>query len=868
MSDHTDPYRLPRSVMPSRYDLMLRPDLQAATFTGSVIIALEVLEATDAIWLNAAELDVISTALEDGDGNHVYSPEAEVMADRERLRLGFGASLPPGGYRLKLGFEGILNDKLRGFYRSVFRDDDGNEHVIATTQFESTDARRAFPCFDEPDFKAVFGVTLIVPDDLYAVSNAPIVCETPAGNGKRRVSFDDTIKMSTYLVAFVVGPFEATEAVDVDDVPLRVVHPVGKGHLTEFALKVGAFALRHFAAYYDIAYPGRKLDLVAIPDFAFGAMENFGCVTFREVLLLLDPQQATQAERVRVADVIAHEIAHMWFGDLVTMRWWHGIWLNEAFATFMGTMAVDAFDAQWQRWVQFSLERSKAFDVDSLHNTRSIEYPVQSPQDADGMFDILTYVKGCSLLVMLQQHLDPTSFRDGIRHYLRRHQYGNTETNDLWDAIEEVTGAPARRVMDSWIFKRGFPLLSVDGDAAGKLILTQQRFRFTPLSKGDDSAWSVPVTLRYEHDGQVSQRRVLLESASLEIDLRHPVDWLVVNASGHGFYRVRYAPHLLQRLRLIMRQQLSPVERYALADDSWASVLSGAVSAADFLALAQEFRDEDDLDMWNLLCECLEELGRILDGEAEARYQSVLRGLYAPTLERLGWTPNADDSARSLALRGLIIRSLAVAAGDVGVQEQCRDLHASYLLDSSSVEPNVAAAAAAAVACRGTDDDYSAFVERSKNGATPQEVRRYQMLLASFPGMDHMAETLRMCLDGTVRTQDAPYLVAECLRNRRRGEQAWRFVRDNWETMLEEYPDNAIVRMLDGVKSLSLPAVAADVTAFFDSHAVPQGELTLRQHLERLQVNVALREREAERFGAALKELSGDHQICVNSGVR
>ncbi len=849
---HLDPYHLSRSVIPSRYDLTLQPDLQQATFTGSVIIALEVIDPTDTIWLNAADLEIISTSLEDNDGNHVCSPETELLADQERLRLRLGAPLPPGGYRLMLGFEGILNDKLRGFYRSVFKDDDGNEHVIATTQFESTDARRAFPCFDEPDFKAVFGVTLIVPDDLYAVSNAPIISETPAGNGWRLVSFEDTMRMSTYLVAFIVGPFEATAAVDVDGVPLRVVHPIGKGHLTAFALEVGAFALRHFASYYDIPYPGQKLDLVAIPDFAFGAMENLGCVTFREVLLLLDPQQATQPERVRAADVIAHEIAHMWFGDLVTMRWWNGIWLNEAFATFMGTMAVDAFAAQWQRWVQFSLERSAAFDVDSLHHTRPIEYPVQSPRDADGMFDLLTYEKGGSVLRMLEQHLDATPFRDGIRHYLKKHQYGNTETNDLWDAIEEVTGEPARRVMDSWIFQRGFPLLSATRDGTGKLILAQQRFCFTPLSNGDDSLWSIPVTLRYGHDGQAAERRELLESASLTIDFAHPVDWVVVNAGGHGFYRVRYAPDLLQQLTPIMLQQLTAIERYTLVDDTWASVLSGNTTAADFLALAQGLRDEDDLDVWTLLGGCLEQLGRLLDGEAESRYQAVLRDLYTPTLKRLGWTPQPDDTSRALELRGLIIRSLAVAADDAAVQAQCHDLHARYLQDGSSVEPNVAAAAATAVACCGSDDDYGVFVERFKTGATPQEARRYQNLLASFPGTDQMSTTLDMSLDGTVRTQDAPYLVAQCLRNRRCGEQAWRFVCDNWEAMLEAYPDNAIVRMLDGVKTLSRPDVAAGVAAFFDSHAVPQGELTLRQHLERLQVNVALRAREAKRLGAAL----------------
>lgn len=452
---------------------------------------------------------------------------------------------------------------------------------------------------------------------------------------------------------------------------------------------------------------------------------------------------------------------------------------------------------------------------------------------------------------MLEQHLDETPFRDGIRHYLKTHQYGNTETSDLWDAIEQVTGEPARRVMDSWIFQRGFPLLSVAGDGAGKLTLTQQRFCFTPLSNGDDSVWSIPVTLRYGHGEHVSERRELLESASMEIDFGHPVDWVVVNAGGHGFYRVRYALDLLQQLRPVILRQLTAIERYTLVDDTWASVLAGNTTAADFLALAQGLRDEDDLDVWSLLCGCLEQLGRLLDGEAEARYQAVLRALYTPALERLGWAPKPDDTSRVLELRGLLIRSLAVAANDADAQAQCRELHDRYLLDSS-VEPNVAAAAAVAVACCGNEDDYDVFVERFKSGATPQEVRRYQSLLASFPGAEQMATTLGMSLDGTVRTQDAPYLAAQCLRNRRCGEQAWRFVRDNWEAMLETYPNNAIVRMLDGVKALSVPDVAADVAAFFDSHEVPQGDLTLRQHLERLQVNVALREREAERLGAVL----------------
>lgn len=744
MAQHPDPYRLPRAVRPSRYDIELVPDLEKATFTGSGSIEVDVVEPVETIWLNAAELDMHTVEIEDAAGQRTALTNIAYEADTERLQLGLDRTATQGVYRLHLTFSGILNDKLYGFYRSVFQDEDGHEHVIATTQFETTDARRAFPCFDESEFKAVFGVTLIVPEDQFAVSNAPTIDEQRLSDGRRKLVFADTMKMSTYLVAFYIGPFEATEPVDVDGVPLRIVHPVGKGHLTDYALEVGAFSLRHFTEYYGIPYPDQKLDLVAIPDFAFGAMENVGCVTFREVLLLIDRQQATQPELMRAADVIAHEIAHMWFGDLVTMRWWNGIWLNEAFATFMATMAANAFNANWQRWVQFSLERSAAFEVDSLERTRPIEYPVNSPQEANGMFDLLTYEKGGAVLRMLEQYMGEAAFGDGVRHYLNTHQYSNTETNDLWDAIEEVTEEPARRIMDSWIFQRGFPLISVDTGSAGQVTTQQQRFCFTPL-EADTTLWPVPVGLRYGRGGDVSEQRALLET---------------------------------------------------------------------------------DLDVWSVLTSCLSQLDRLLDGEARQRYQAVLRELYGPTLHRLGWKPRPDDASHTLELRGLLIRSLAVAGQDHDALTACHALHANYLADRASVESNIAAAVATAVAAAGSQQDYRVFVDRFKHAGTPQEERRYQSLLAAFPGVEEMAATLEMTLNGEVRTQDAPYLIAQCMRNREQGVQAWRFVADHWDRMLEAYPNNAIVRMLDGIKSLSEPDVAAEIEAFFQSHQVPQGDLT------------------------------------------
>ncbi|HEU4356814.1 MAG TPA: M1 family metallopeptidase, partial [Actinomycetota bacterium] len=440
-------YRLPRGAVPNRYDIVLEPDLEAATFAGSEDVALDVREPLDELILNAADLAIDAGWAVPSDGERVEIVEIRLDEETERATLRLDRRLDPGAWTLHLGFRGTLNDRMRGFYRSTYTDEEGVQRAIATTQFESTDARRAFPCWDEPDLKAVFGVTLVVPDDLLAISNEVEVEREALGDGRVRVRFADTMPMSTYLAAFVVGPLEATDPVDVDGIPLRIVHVPGKGGLTGFALESGAYALRFFADYYGIAYPGGKLDMVALPDFAQGAMENLGCITYREVALLADAERATQPELQGIADTVAHEIAHMWFGDLVTMRWWNGIWLNEAFATFMELVCVDAFRPEWDRWALHARSRSVAFDIDALGATRPIEYPVHSPNDANGMFDTLTYIKGASVLRMLEQYLTPEGFREGIRRYLVRHTHGNTETSDLWDALEEATGEPVRAIM-------------------------------------------------------------------------------------------------------------------------------------------------------------------------------------------------------------------------------------------------------------------------------------------------------------------------------------------------------------------------------------------------------------------------------------
>jgi puromycin-sensitive aminopeptidase len=662
--------------------------------------------------------------------------------------------------------------------------------------------------------------------------------------------------MSTSLVAFVVGPLELTAPVDVDGIPLRVAYPPGKQHLTDYAVEVGSFALRFFTDYYGIAYPGDKVDLVAIPDFAFGAMENLGCITFREIALLVDPERATQQELQRVADVINHELAHMWFGDLVTMKWWNGIWLNEAFATFMEMTCTHAFRPEWERWVDFGLTRTGAFDTDALTSTRPVEFEVVSPDDAEGMFDVLTYEKGAAVLRMLEQFLGAEPMRDGIRHYLATHAYGNTETTDLWDAIEDVTGQPVRRVMDSWIFQGGHPVVSAELTGDGSVLrLTQERVRFEGGDEPDEGAklgdrWGVPLIVAYGSNGSQHIEKVLFEGTDESVQLGFAPEWVLLNAGGHGFYRARYHQKLLNAL-VARAGELSDLERYSLVDDTFTSVLTGTTTAAEFVDFARGFVDETDLSVWQRLAGGLRAVGRVLDGEALDRYRATIRALAGPALRRMGYTPGADEDGRTRELRATLFELVGVLGEDTDVRARARAIHDSYLADASSVDRALVGAALAVVAKFGGPDEFDVVLSRHRKAPTPQEEMRYLYALARFRDDACFDRMLDLSIS-EVRSQNAPYLLRAALTNRTHGSIAWEFVRRNWATILSRFPDNSIPRMLDGITALTSPEIAQDVQAFFAEHDVPQGRQTLEQHLERLRVNVALREREAERLAAAL----------------
>ena len=863
MTDHPiadDPYRLPRHVVPTRYELHLEPDLLARTFSGQETITLQVTRDTSEIVLNAAELDIF-TALINGPAGVQQKGHITLQPERERCTIRFSIPLVPGTWRLALTFKGTLNDKLRGFYRSTYTDAEGVKQTMAATQFEATDARRAFPCWDEPDFKAVFAVTLAVDPGLTPLSNSAVRSEEIKG-GKKVVTFADTMTMSTYLVAFIVGRLEGTKPVLVGTTPIRIWTVPGKQHLASFGLDIAAYSLSFFSTYYGIPYPGEKLDLIAIPDFASGAMENFGAITFRETALLVDPQRATRSERERVADVVAHENAHMWFGDLVTMSWWNGLWLNEAFATFMEMLAVDSWKPEWERWTTFGVSRAAALSVDGLHSTRPIEYPVLAPKDADAMFDVLTYEKGASVLRMLEQYIGPDTFREGVRRYLRAHAYGNADTNDLWISMAGAANHDIPQLLNRWIFSPGYPLVSVDLAGPSEIRISQQRFTYLSTSSlrddaGPDSShqeWQIPIQLKIVSGDRMETQRLLLTGR--ETVMRLPDRWtsVILNEGGHGFYRVRYGSELLDRLERDGLARLTAVERFNLINDMWASTLARMLTPADYLSLTGHFKSERDHNVWAVLLGSFSTLDRVLPADDRPLLQRFVRDRLLSAADELGWNSHQNEGDLVKELRSDILRALGTLGDHSDTQREAAQLYSAEQDHPGTVDPNLLPALVSILAFTGDEARYEEFLHRFRKASTPQEERRFLYALAAFRSPDLLERTLEKTLNGEIRTQDAPMVVGALLHNVYGRTLAWAFMKKHWEDMDRLFPKNGLRRMCGGIVGLATPELQQEVQEFFTSKRIDLGGKTLQQYLEHLEIVVAFRQ---QALGAVRDYLTG-----------
>jgi puromycin-sensitive aminopeptidase len=696
-------FRLARDVRPAEYRLHLHPDLDAGTFRGDVRIAVTLDKARREIVLHAADLVLDAASVLVG-GETIPAKTSLSKAD-DTVTLRTSRPIPKGEATLDLRFHGALSQHLRGFYAAS-----ANGVRYAFTQCETADARRILPCFDEPAFKARFRVSVTAPRAHTVLSNAPVEREEPIDADDRIVHFAPTPPLSTYLLALAVGPLESSEVRHLGRTPIRVWYVAGKAHLAAFGLEAGVETLRRLEEYFGLPYPYDKLDLVAVPDFEAGAMENAGAVFFRETLLLLDPETVSLPERKRAAEVIAHELAHMWYGDLVTMAWWDDLWLNEAFATWMAYRVVDDWKPEWRMWQSFEHDRAGALGLDALAHTHPIYAEVRSVAEATENFDLITYEKGAAVVRMIEHYLGPDLFRAGVRIYMRRHREGNAVAADLWRALEEASKKEVARVAQSWIAQPGFPLVSMKPAPGNGVALQvrQERFYADPKVPAEKrrQRWPLPLVVKLPGD---RVERVLVDKATQTVPLKgkRPA-WYFGNAAAGGFYRVLHDADTRAALLADM-SVLTPVERLALVGDQWALVRGDRATVDSFLDVADALGDEADHDVLDGITgplAALDDVVVVQGSELQHALRTWISRRFGPALTQLGWTPGADEPDPARLRRAALVRLVGGVAEDPEVLDEARARLDAYLSDRRTLEPNLADPVAGLAARAGDDALY------------------------------------------------------------------------------------------------------------------------------------------------------------------
>ncbi len=850
MSHPTDDrsFRLPGGVRPTGYDATLAIDLDGKRFSGSIRMGLSLAEAVEEIVLHAADLDLARARLRTA-GRELDAAEITLAPASETAVLRFAAPAGPGEASLEIAWTGRMTDGLRGLYPAG--------GGIAATQFEAADARRVFPCFDEPGFKAPWRLAVEAPRGAAVLSNSAPVRDEEVG-GRRRVSFAETPPLPTYLVALVVGRVDAFPAVSVRGVPSRTWAQPEKLALTGFAQGVAVEVLPRLEDYFGVPYAFGKLDQVGLPEFEAGAMENAGLVTYREVALLLDPATASLAQKKRVAEVVTHELAHQWFGNWVTMRWWDDLWLNEAFATWMAFKIVDAWNPAWRVWLEFDQGKAAAMHLDALRSTHPIRAEIRSVAEAGEAFDLITYEKGGAVLRMIEGYLGEERFREGIRLYMRRHARGNAVADDLWGALGDASREPVLELANAWIGRPGFPV--VRAARLGRVLrLEQRRFLSDPAAAAapEETTWPVPLVIRFGHGERTTEQRILLREARAEVALEAEADpdFFVANAGSTGFYRVAYdASGLAALVRNLPR--LASSERIQLLSDEWALVRAGERDIGPFLDLCASFRSEDDYAVLEELVGRLSAIEHRLVSEGDRpSFQRFVAELFAPQLAATGWlaAPGEPDATR--LRRAAAVRALAGVARDPAEIAEAQSRLDRWLAgEREALEPNLHDIAVAAAARAGDASRFESFRALFAKETDPAFRRRYLLALAAFEAPPLAERAADLALAGEVPLQDSASFVAGLLTNRTAREPFWGRMRASWDVLqgrLHAAP-MLLRRVVESIGALVERRQLEEAEAFLAVHPVEEARQAIAQTLERLRQDVELRERTQSAIAAWL----------------
>jgi aminopeptidase N len=852
--------RLPELARPVNYQLTFTPDFEKNIFAGQETISIQILKPTTEIVLNSAEIDFLSASITSAG----VSQDAKVTLDKSKqmATLAVAKTLAAGPATVQIHFNGLLNDELRGFY--LGKDEQGRKYAV--TQFEATDARRAFPSFDEPAYKATFDITVIADERHVALSNAKILSDKPGpGEDKHTVKFATSAKMSSYLVAIAVGEFEAVEG-ESDGIPIRVWGTPGKKQLSGFALDAAKSFLHYYNQYFGIKYPFEKLDLIGLPDFEAGAMENTGLITFREAMLLIDDQHASISLKREVADVLSHEMAHMWFGDLVTMKWWDDIWLNEGFATWMSPKPVAAWKPEWHVELESVRDTIRSQGVDSLQHTRPIQQAAETPEQIQELFDGIAYGKTAAVLRMLEAYIGPESFRAGVNQYLKQHAYGNATATDFWTTLAQVSGKPVDRVMPTFVQQAGLPLVAVHAECnAGstQVTLRQQRYLFDrELFNRDESKelWQVPVCLKKTGDAIGAKACRLLAQKEARFDLPGCGSWMLANAGAEGFYRSGYEAPNVRALADDLEKGLTPAERIMLLGDMWASVRVGRKPVTDYLALAEGLQYETSRPVVSEVLAQLEYIDHYLTSDQDQpQYSAWVRQLLAPSIERLGFDPKPGESEEDKQLRFRVLQVAGGTGQDPEVLAWARNWTDRVLASDSPLDNTIADTAFSLAARNGDAALYGRLVARQKQAKTPEEFYVYMGALLSFRDPKLIERNLKRALSPEVRSQDTVGVISDIMDLPEGGALAWDFMKAHWDEIAKLSGGFAGAGLVDATSTFCSAERSEQVREFFTTHKVPSAERGLQQSLERIQNCADLKSQQ----GPRLAQWLSNHEVRV-----
>ncbi|MBI3231583.1 MAG: M1 family metallopeptidase [Candidatus Doudnabacteria bacterium] len=854
--------RLPPYIKPERYKLLVKPDLENFKFEGKETISLVLNKATSSIILHAKELAVTEVwYLVFG----IKYQARKIRYDKkaERATFIFRKKLPRGRGELSLKFKGILNDKMRGFYRSRYIHQ-GKEKHIATTQFEATDARSAFPCFDEPAQKAVFDITVMVPPGLTAISNTIETSIKEHEGGYRAVQFTPTPRMSTYLLAFIVGDFEYIEGKTRDGIAIRVFVTPGKKHQAKFALDCAIKTLEFYNRYFDIPYPLPILDLIAIPDFSHGAMENWGAVTYRESALLVDPVHSSASNKQWVALVIAHELAHQWFGNLVTMHWWTDLWLNEGFASYIEYLAVDHIFPGWDIWTQFSFnDLGVALKLDALKSTHPIEAEVGHPDEIGEIFDEVSYSKGASIIRMLAGYLGETDFRNGLRKYLKKHSYANAKTEDLWKAFEDVSKKPVKEIMQNWTKEPGYPLIRiVDGPKNYKLV--QSRFFSSPISKKqskDETVWQIPFKVKSGPSASLRTGKLKVESflqRSKKLNVRkNERAWTKFNLGETSLIRVDYPAQILEKLHEpIKKKQLSTLDRLGIIRDAFALAESGDLPTTQALELLQAYKNETDYTVWVEVLSGLNCLNNLLYGQpCHKNFKKFARSILKKIVKHIGWRAHKNEKHTKGLLRSLVLHS-AGSFGESATIGRAQYLFGQWMNKNRQIKPDLRGVVYSLSAEYGGRKEQEFLIKRYQNESLHEEKNRLGRALGQFKDTGLIIKSLKFALSGHVRYQDTAGIFSSVWTNPEGRLSAWKFTRAHWKTLLERYPSSGhmLGRFIKPASQLASKKHGNKIKVFFQKHKPPGARRSVEQVLEKIYSNDAWIKRDHDKIERWLKE--------------